>query len=182
MIFIIIGIILGIVCGINEGKNLDEKIGLAILNAISGGIIGTAVMLVISLIAMVFNWDYFDTATSIETHELVQISDHVYSNVSGSISGVFLVRGSIGTNLSAGFSFYQKEVDGFSLKTVEASNTTIKYTDVTPRIETTHTYCLEKVHIRPLWISICLKGNIARNTIYVPENSIVESFNLGDNE
>lgn len=171
------------VCGINEGRNLDEKIGLAIWNAMSGGIIGTTVMLGISLIAMVLNWDHFDTATSIETHELVQISDHVYSNVSNSISGgVFLVRGSVGTDLSAGFSFYQKEVDGFSLKTVEASNTTIKYTDVTPRIESTHTYCLEEVHIRPLWIGFCLTGNITRNTIYVPENSIVESFNLGDNE
>lgn len=180
MIFIILGAIIGAISAADEMRVFELVMG-----GLIGALVGGLITLGMTVICCIFNWGALDAVTTVETHELVQISDVTYSDISGNIGGnIFVVRGNIGTDLAAGFSFYQKETDGFSLKAVGADNTTIKYTDETPRIEVTRTYC-PKLDNGPsiglLWINRCsVGGGNVWNTIYVPEGSIAEGFKLGD--
>lgn len=185
MIWIIIGAIAGAIVGKCLNRDSQYDIGDDIASGIMfGALFGVIITVVMTVLNVAFNWCPLETVTTTDTHEIVQISDQTYANTSGRI---FLIRGNISTDLSAGFSFYQKEADGFSLKTIEAGNTTVKYTNEQPRIETTHTYCPERensfLSIGWLWINYCpVKGGNTWNTIYVPEGSIVESFQLGGKE
>lgn len=186
MVFMIIGAIIGMVYAIYDGLDIVEKIGGLLVDGMVGAALGLGVAVVATVASITFGWGWgkLESTTTIETHELVQVSDTVYSNTSGSIKGnIFVIRGSVGTDLAAGFSYYQKEESGFTLKTVGAGNTTIKYTNDTPRIEVTRTYCpeLEKgPSIGLLSINYCpIGGGNVWNTIYVPADSIVESFQLG---
>ena len=186
MVFIIIGAIIGIVYAIYDSRDVIEAIAGLLLWGIVGATVGSSVTLLVTGVDMMFGWGWgrLEPTTTVETHELVQVSDTVYGNTSGSINGnIFVIRGSIGTDLAAGFSYYQKEESGFTLKTVGADNTTIKYTNDTPRIEVTRTYCpeLEKgPSIGLLSLNYCpIGGGNVWNTIYVPAGSIVESFQLG---
>lgn len=186
MVFIIIGAIIGMVCAICDGLDIEDKIFGSITFGVAGVLAGFFVAGVVTGVGYIFGWEWgrLEQTTTIETHELVQVSDTVYNNTSGSIKGnIFVIRGSIGTDLAAGFSYYQKEESGFTLKTVGAGNTTIKYTNDTPRIEVTRTYCPETekgLSIGPLFLNYCPNGDNIWNTIYVPADSIVESFQLGD--
>lgn len=186
MVFIIIGAIIGMAYAIYDGLDIVEKIGGLLAFGVLGALGGFGVAVIATVVGMTFGWGWgrLEPTTTIETHELVQVSDTVYGNTSGSINGnIFVIRGSIGTDLAAGFSYYQKEESGFTLKTVGADNTTIKYTNDTPRIEVTRTYCpeLEKgPSIGLLSLNYCpIGGGNVWNTIYVPAGSIVESFQLG---
>lgn len=189
MVFIIIGAIIGMAYAIDNGFDVEEKIVGLFFLGVAGAAVGSIVTLFVTGVGEMFGWGWgrLEPTTTVETHELVQVSDTVYSNTSGSINGnIFVIRGNIGTDLAAGFSYYQKEESGFTLKTVGAGNTTIKYTNDTPRIEVVRTYCPETekgLSIGPLFLNYCpIGGGNIWNTIYVPAGSIVESFQLGGEE
>lgn len=181
MIFIIIGFIGAII--FHKMYEYSEGVLLLALEMIVGIILGAACSLCFSCgSAALFGWFMSPIETTATEYELVQMGDQTYANTSGVFSGgLFLRSGTINTNLDAGYSYYQKDGDGFSLKTAGANNSTIKYTNDTPKVVITSSHCTKKVGFG-LWgiENLCDHTKIATwNTFYVPEGSIAEGFELG---
>lgn len=183
MIYILVPFIIGVLIGIFHDwswKDTEEKIGFAFLDGILGGLIGSLILLL--AIGLGIAQTTSPTATTTEEHELVQITDTAYTKTEGNIyGGIWMVSGSISSGLSNGFTYYQKEGDGYVIRTAESNNTVIKYTKSTPKIVTTSTYCTEKTAFGFWGIeNYCPpESTHSENIIYVPEGSIVSNYTLG---
>lgn len=181
MIFIIIGFIgATIYYKMYEG----ECFGELVLDWFIGILLGVACVLCFGLFCFLFDWFMSPMeTTTVAEYELVQMGDQTYANTSGVFrGGLFLRSGTINTNLDAGYSYYQKEGNGFTLKTAGANNSTIKYTNDTPKVVITSSRCVNETSFG-LWgfENICDHTKIATwNTFYIPEGSIAEGFELGD--
>ena len=105
MIWIIIGVIVGAIVGKYLNKDSWYGTGDDVASGIMiGALIGVLVTAVMTALNAMFNWCPLETTTVTDAHEIVQISDLTYANTSGRISGsIFLIRGNVGTDLSAGF-------------------------------------------------------------------------------
>lgn len=183
MVYILVPLIIGVLIGIFHDwnwKDLEDKIGFAFLDGLLGGLIGVGILML--AIALGIAQTTSPTVTTTEEHELVQITDTSYTKTEGNIHGsIWVVSGSISSGLSSGFTYYQKEGDGYVMRTAESNNTTIKYTNSTPKIVTTSTYCTEKITLG-LWgiENYCPpESTHSENVIYVPEGSIVSNYTLG---
>lgn len=183
MIYILVPLIIGVLIGIfHDGgwKDTEEKIILAFLDGFLGGLIGSLILLL--AIGLGIAQATSPTTTTTEEHELAQITGTAYTKTEGNIHGnIWVVRGSINSGLSSGFTYYQKEGDGYVIRTAESNNTVIKYTNSTPKIVTTSTYCTEKTTLGPWGIeNYCPpESTHSENVIYVPEGSIVSNYTLG---
>lgn len=182
MIFIIIGFIGAII--FYKMNEYSEGILLLVLEVLMGIMLGIACSFGFSTFSFaLFDWFMSPMETTTAEYELVQMGDQTYANTSGMLSGgLFLRSGTINTNLDAGYSYYQKESDGFTLKTAGANNSTIKYTKDTPKVVITSSHCVNEMSFG-LWgfENICDHTKIATwNTFYIPEGSIAEGFELGE--
>lgn len=112
---------------------------------------------------------------------LVNINDASYSDTHGTIRGMFYIYGSISTDNQQAFNYYVKQADGsFKLKSAPASDSTIIYTDGTPKVESTNYVCERgKVIFEPWSIASC-KEKPTTYKFYIPEGSIVEGYKLGE--
>ena len=93
------------------------------------------------------------------------------------------MHGYINSELAAGFSYYQKDGDSYQLKTANADQSIIKYTEDTPKVVIDTTYCVSTLGnlFRPWTLDWCKAGsNTSHYTFYVPEGSIKENYNLGE--
>lgn len=183
MIYILVPLIIGVLIGIFydwDWKDTAEKIVCALFDGLTGGLLGAGILLLASGLGIAQTTS--PTVTTTEEHELVQINDTSYTKTEGNIHGsIWVVSGSINSSLSSGFTYYQKEGDGYVMRTAESSNTIIKYTNSTPKIVTTSTYCTEKKTLG-LWgiENYCPpESTHSENVIYVPEGSIVSNYTLG---
>lgn len=180
MIFIIIGAIGG---AIYYKKDEGEYLGEFVIDVGSGIMLGIACVLCFELFCVLFGWFMSPMETTTTEYELVQMGDQTYANTNGLFSGVLFIRPvTINTNLDAGYSYYQKEGDGFALKTAGANNSTIKYINDTPKVVITSSHCVNETSFG-LWgfENICDHTKIATwNTFYIPEGSIAEGFELGE--
>lgn len=153
-----------------------------IMNSILGLSLG-ALFLVVGSVLSGTNVPIETTTTE---YELVNMGDTTYADVHGNIHGsAFLVRGTISTDLSAGFSYYQKEDSGYTLKTAKATQSVIKYSNETPKVVVEQTYCKRSNPKGPtiglLFFEMCeTEKEYTHYTFYIPEGSIVERFNLGE--
>lgn len=183
MIYILVPLIIGVLIGVFydwNWKDTVEKIEFAFLGGLSGGLIGACVLLLAFGLGIARATS--PTTTTTEEHELVQITDTAYTKTEGNIhGGIWVVSGSINSSLSSGFTYYQKEGDGYVMRTAESSNTTIKYTNSTPKIVTTSTYCTGEKALGFWGIeNYCPpESTHSENVIYVPEGSIVSNYTLG---
>lgn len=183
MIYILVPLIIGVLIGIFHDwnwKDTEEKIGFAVLYGILGGLVGFFILL------LAFGFGIAratsPTTTTTEEHELVQITDATYTKTEGNIHGnILVVSGFINSGLSNGFTYYQREGDGYVMRAAESNNTVIKYTNSTPKIVTTSTYCTEKMTLGPWGIeNYCPpESTHSENVIYVPEGSVVSDYTLG---
>ena len=112
---------------------------------------------------------------------LVNINDASYSDTHGTIRGMFYIYGSISTDNQQAFNYYVKQADdSFKLKSAPASDSTIIYTDGTPKVESTNYVCERgKVIFEPWSIASC-KEKPTTYKFYIPEGSIVEGYKLGE--
>lgn len=112
---------------------------------------------------------------------LVNINDASYSDTHGTIRGMFYIYGSISTDNQQSFNYYVKQADGsFKLKSAPASDSTIVYTDGTPKVESTNYVCEKgKIIFEPWSIASC-KEKPTTYKFYIPEGSIVEGYKLGE--
>lgn len=112
---------------------------------------------------------------------LVNINDASYSDTHGTIRGMFYIYGSISTDNQQSFNYYVKQADGsFKLKSAPASDSTIVYTDGTPKVESTNYVCERgKIIFEPWSIASC-KEKPTTYKFYIPEGSIVEGYKLGE--
>lgn len=113
---------------------------------------------------------------------LVNINDASYSDTHGTTrGGLFYIYGSISTDNQQAFNYYVKQPDGsFKLKSAPASDSTIVYTDGTPKVESTNYVCERgKVIFEPWSIASC-KEKPTTYKFYIPEGSIVEGYKLGE--
>lgn len=113
---------------------------------------------------------------------LVNINDTSYPNINGSIrGGLFYIYGSISTDNSQAFNYYVKQSDGsFKLKSVPASDSTIVYTDGTPKVESTSYVCEKGKAIFEPWSVAKCDGRPTTYKFYIPEGSIAEGYKLGE--
>lgn len=183
MIYILMPLIIGVLIGIFHDwnwKDIEEKIEYAFFDGFLGGLVGCIILLLAFGLGMAGTSS--PTTTTTEEHELVQITDNTYTKTEGNIhGGIWVVSGSINSSLSSGFTYYQKEGDGYVMRTAESNNTTIKYTNSTPKIVTISTYCTEKTALGFWGIeNYCPpESTHSENVIYVPEGSIVSNYTLG---
>ena len=183
MIYILVPLIIGALFGIfHDGnwKDNGEKIIFAVFDGLTGGLLGVGVMLLAFGLGIAGTAS--PTATTTEEHELVQITDTTYTKTGGNIhGGIWVVSGPINSSLSGGFTYYQKEGDGYAMRTADSNNTVIKYTNSAPKIVTTSTYCTEKTTLSFWGIeNYCPpESTHSENVIYVPEGSIVSNYTLG---
>lgn len=112
---------------------------------------------------------------------LVNINDASYSDIHGTIRGLFYIYGSISTDNQQSFNYYVKQADGsFKLKSAPASDSTIIYTDGAPKVESTNYVCERgKIIFEPWSIASC-KEKPTTYKFYIPEGSIVEGYKLGE--
>lgn len=173
MIYILVPLIIGVLIGVFydwDWKDTGEKIGYALIDGFLGGLIGVGILML--AIGFGIAQATSPTATTTEEHELVQITDTAYTKTEGNIhGGIWVVSGSINSNLSSGFTYYQKEGDGYVMRA----------TNSTPKIVTTSTYCTEKTTLGFWGIeNYCPpESTHSENVIYVPEGSIVSNYTLG---
>ena len=120
-------------------------------------------------------------AQPVVSETLVNINDTSYSDTHGTIRGMFYIYGSISTDNQQVFNYYVKQADGsFKLKSVPASDSTIVYTDGTPKVESTNYVCERgKIIFEPWSIASC-KEKPTTYKFYIPEGSIVEGYKLGE--
>ncbi len=113
---------------------------------------------------------------------LVNINDTSYPNVNGSIRGkLFYVYGSISTDNSQAFNYYVEQADGsFKLKSAPASDSTIIYTDNTPKVEITSYVCEKGKAIVETWSVAGCKNRPTTYKFYIPEGSIAEEYRIGE--
>lgn len=122
------------------------------------------------------------TEQPVVSETLVNINDTSYSDTHGTIrGGLFYIYGSISTDNQQAFNYYVKQADGsFKLKSAPASDSTIVYTDGTPKVESTSYVCERgKVVFEPWSIASC-KEKPTTYKFYIPEGSIVEGYKLGE--
>lgn len=118
----------------------------------------------------------------VASETLVNINDASYSDTHGTIrGGLFYIYGSISTDNQQAFNYYVKQADGsFKLKSAPASDSTIVYTDGTPKVESTNYVCERgKVIFEPWSVASC-KEKPTTYKFYIPEGSIVEGYKLGE--
>lgn len=118
----------------------------------------------------------------VASETLVNINDASYSDTHGTTrGGLFYIYGSISTDNQQTFNYYVKQADGsFKLKSAPASDSTIVYTDGTPKVESTSYVCERgKVIFEPWSIASC-KEKPTTYKFYIPEGSIVEGYKLGE--
>lgn len=119
---------------------------------------------------------------SVVSETLVNINDTSYAGTHGSIrGGLFYIYGSVSTDNSQAFNYYVKQADGsFKLKSAPASDSTIIYTNGTPKVESTSYRCEKgKVIFEPWSVTSC-KEKPTTYTFYIPEGSIKEQYSLGE--
>ena len=175
MIFLIIGAILGFMVFFGD----DESVFDGLMDAAMGVLFGA----VVCLIATIFWGPYAPMETVTSEYELVQMSDHVYSDTEGHIGGgIFIISGKIDTELSSGFSYYQKDGDSYSLKTVDAGKSIIKYSNDKPKVVIEDIHCVKPKETFSFWfLNIKCEGEDQMHyTFYVPQGSVKENFSLGD--
>lgn len=175
MIFLIIGAILGFII-FTRGIIYDVAEGLI------GALMGLMVGALVCLIATIFWGPYAPMETVFREYELVQMNDHVYSDTEGHIGGsIFVISGKINTELSSGFSYYQKDGDGYSLKTVDASKSMIKYSDNKPKVVVDDVHCVKPKEFFSFWFMNikCKDEDQMHYTFYIPQGSVKENFSLG---
>lgn len=180
MLFIILGLAIAVIYCILNSKDLyvSEMVALVL----TGILVGFVTCGIASAIA----GPNVPIETTTTEYELVNMGDTTYADVNGNIHGsAFLVRGTISTDLSAGFSYYQEEGDGYTLKTAKATQSVIKYSNDTPKVVVEQAYCKRSNPKGPtiglLFFEMCeTEKEYTHYTFYIPEGSIVEKFNLGE--
>lgn len=189
MIIIVLAALIGFICGFHSVPRPEDELDkelrglMGILGIMAGGLLGFLACMFASVL-----FGHLPVETTHTEYQLVQVSDNVYGDTNGDIhGGLFLIHGNISTSLSAGFSYYQKVEDGYELKTAEATNSIIKYSNGTPRVVIEDTHCLRHTPEGPylgLWFfDYCdPKVESIKYTFYVPDGSVHEDFNLGENK
>lgn len=179
MLFIILGLVIAII------YSLCKK-DLYVAEMVAFGFIATLVGFVVCFVLTVITGPNVPIETTTTEYELVNMGDTTYADVHGNIHGsAFLMRGTISTDLSAGFSYYQKEDSGYTLKTAKATQSVIKYSNETPKVVIEQAYCKRSNPKGPaiglLFFEMCeTEKEYTHYTFYIPEGSIVEKFNLGE--
>lgn len=175
MIFIIIAAVVGFIFGKKDSFSGGICLGLA----------GACLGAMVSLMATLFFGVPLPLETTVAEHELAQMSDNVYADTSGEIRGVFLVNGTLGTNIGTGFTYYEKDGDEYRMGSAESNQSTIKYTSDKPKLVVEDTHCARTNPDGPaigLWFfEMCdLKKEGVHYTFYIPEGSIAEGYRLGE--
>ena len=113
---------------------------------------------------------------------LINMSDTSYVDTHGTIrGGLFYIYGSISTDNQQVFNYYVKQSDGsFKLKSVPASDSTIIYTDGTPKVESTSYVCEKGNAIFEPWSVAKCNERPTTYKFYIPEGSITEGYRLGE--
>lgn len=113
---------------------------------------------------------------------LINMNDTSYADTHGTIrGGLFYIYGSISTDNQQVFNYYVKQSDGsFKLKSAPAAESTIIYTDGTPKVESTSYVCERGKIIFEAWsVAGCNERPITYK-FYIPEGSVVEGYRLGE--
>lgn len=180
MLFIILGLAIAVIYCIFCRDDLY------VTEMVAFGFIGTLLGFIVCFTLSVIAGPNVPIETTTTEYELVNMGDTTYADVHGNIHGsAFLVRGTISTDLSAGFSYYQKEDSGYTLKTAKATQSVIKYSNETPKVVVEQAYCKRSNPKGPtiglLFFEMCeTEKEYTHYTFYIPEGSIVERFNLGE--
>lgn len=113
---------------------------------------------------------------------LINMNDTSYPNTHGTIGGgLFYIYGSISTDNQQVFNYYVKQGDGsFKLKSAPASDSTIIYTDSTPKVESTSYVCEKGKTIFEPWSVASCHERATTYRFYIPEGSIAEGYRLGE--
>ena len=113
---------------------------------------------------------------------LVNMNDTSYADTHGTIrGGLFYIYGSISTDNQQVFNYYVKQSDGsFKLKSAPASESTIIYTDGTPKVESTSYVCERGKAIFEPWSVASCHERATTYKFYIPEGSIAEGYKLGE--
>lgn len=113
---------------------------------------------------------------------LINMNDTSYADTHGAIrGGLFYIYGSVSTDNQQAFNYYVKQDDGsFKLKSAPASDSTIIYTNDTPKVETTSSKCEKGELIFEPWSVASCKNSPTTYKFYIPEGSIAEGYRLGD--
>lgn len=179
MIPIILMLVMCALLGVKLSKPYDlaEFIYYAVLGLVAA-LIPIIIYLAIQLDANII--EPVEQSTGTET--LVNISDTSYPGTNGSIRGrLFYLYGSVATDNSQAFNYYVKLEDGsYKLKSAPASDSTIIYTDSTPKVERISYQCEKAGPVFEPWsVSGCTGGPTVYR-FYIPEGSIAEGFKLGE--
>lgn len=179
MIPIILMLVMCALLGVKLSKPYDlaEFIYYAVLGLVTA-LIPIMIYLAIQLDANII--EPVEQLTGTET--LVNISDTSYPGVNGLIRGrLFYLYGSVATDNSQAFNYYVKLEDGsYKLKSAPASDSTIVYTDGTPKVESTNYVCERGKDIVEPWSIASCKEKPTTYKFYIPEGSIAEGFKLGE--
>lgn len=179
MIPIILMLVMGALLGVILSKPYDlaEFIYYAILGLVA------ALIPIMIYFGIQVNSNIIEPAEQPAVSEtLININDTSYSDTHGTIRGeLFYIYGSVSTDNQQAFNYYVKQADGsFKLKSAPASDSTIIYTDGTPKVESTNYVCVKWNTIFEPWSIASCKEKPTTYKFYIPEGSIVERYKLGE--
>ena len=167
MYTILLGTIVGAIAGVlimwSAWKEFgDETFGGFIIGAIAGALVGTIVLVILTL-----SYEDKKYSTLIGTYELECIQD------GSSVEGRFFVgSGYVGESMK--HSFYYKQGGGYRFKQISASNSFIEYGDK-PMV---YVYDLRYPDNLSKWVVDKTKGKEVSYKIIVPKGTIKQDYSL----